>query len=135
MPWWLTRKYDVRIVSSLGEVTASTTDGKELPDRQSWRISMAPTFADSYLELIARDRVMPWYCGFLIAMVAGFVLLIGAITWMLRRQVLDVSRAEAAWRTEAAWRRAMEDSLTVGLRARDLEGRLVYVNRSGRAHV
>ncbi len=130
VPWWLARKYDVRIVSSLGEVTASTTEGKELPDRQSWRISMAPTFADSYLELIARDRVMPWYRGFPILMVVGFVLLIGAITWMLRRQVLGVSRAEAAWRTEAAWRSAMEDSLTVGLRARDLEGRLVYVNRA-----
>ncbi len=130
VPWWLARKYDVRIVGSLGEVTASTTDGKELPDRQTYRISMAPTFADSYLELIARDRVMPWYRGFPIVMVAGFVLLIGAITWMLRRQVHDVSRAEAAWRTEAAWRSAMEDSLTVGLRARDLEGRLVYVNRA-----
>ena len=130
VPWWLARKYDVRIVGSLGEVTASTTDGRELTDRQSWRISMAPTFADSYLELIARDRVVAWYSGFPIAMVAGFVLLIGAITWMLRRQVLGVSRAEAAWRTEAAWRSAMEDSLTVGLRARDLEGRLVYVNRA-----
>ena len=106
------------------------SDDKELPDRQSWRISMAPTFADSYLELIARDRVTPWYRGFPVAMVAGFVLLIGAITWMLRRQVRDVSRAEAAWRVEAAWRSAMEDSLTVGLRARDLEGRLVYVNRA-----
>ena len=48
----------------------------------------------------------------------------------LRRQVRDVSRAERAWRTEAAWRSAMEDSLTVGLRARDLQGRLVYVNRA-----
>jgi two-component system sensor histidine kinase DctS len=63
-------------------------------------------------------------------MVAGFVALIAAITWMLRRQMHGVSRAEAAWRTEAAWRQAMEDSLTVGLRARDLDGRLVYVNRT-----
>ena len=130
VPWWLTRKYDVRIVGNQGEVTASTTEGKELPDRQSYRISMAPTFADSYLELIARDLIAPWYRSLPVAMVAGFVLLIGAITWMLRRQVHDVSRAEAAWRTEAAWRSAMEDSLTVGLRARDLEGRLVYVNRA-----
>ena len=130
VPWWLTRKYDVRIVGNQGEITASTAEGKELTDRQSYRISMAPTFADSYLELIARDRITPWYRGFPVAMVAGFVLLIAAITWMLRRQVRDVSRAEAAWRTEAAWRSAMEDSLTVGLRARDLEGRLVYVNRA-----
>ncbi|WP_428422510.1 sensor histidine kinase [Methylibium sp.] len=130
VPWWLTRKYDVRIVGNQGEVTASTTEGRELPGRQSYRISMAPTFSDSYLELIARDQVPKWYRTFPIAMVAGFVLLIAGITWMLRRQVHDVSRAEAAWRTEAAWRSAMEDSLTVGLRARDLDGRLVYVNRA-----
>jgi two-component system sensor histidine kinase DctS len=57
-----------------------------------------------------------------------FIALVGGATAMLRRQVDEVSRAEAAWRTEAAWRRAMEDSLTVGLRARDTRGRLVYVN-------
>ena len=29
---------------------------------------------------------------------------------------------------EHAFRKAMEDSLTVGMRARDLEGRITYVN-------
>ena len=130
VPWWLARKYDVRLVDSFGEVIASTTDGREIGGRESHRISLEPTLTDGYLELIARDRVKPWYRGFPMAMVAGFVVLIAAITWMLRRQVIDVSRAEAAWRTEAAWRSAMEDSLTVGLRARDLDGRLVYVNRA-----
>lgn len=130
VPWWLARKYDVRLVDSFGEVIASTTEGRDLGGRESHRISLEPTLADGYLELIARDRVRPWYRGFPVAMVAGFVVLIAAITWMLRRQVIDVSRAEAAWRTEAAWRSAMEDSLTVGLRARDLDGRLVYVNRA-----
>jgi two-component system sensor histidine kinase DctS len=130
VPWWLARKYDVRLVDSFGEVIASTTDGRELGGRESHRISLEPTLTDGYLELIARDRVRPWYRGLPAAMVAGFVALIAAITWMLRRQVLDVSRAEAAWRTEAAWRSAMEDSLTVGLRARDLDGRLVYMNRA-----
>ncbi|HLO79044.1 MAG TPA: PAS domain S-box protein, partial [Magnetospirillum sp.] len=33
-----------------------------------------------------------------------------------------------ALRTEHAFRKAMEDSLTVGMRARDLEGRITYVN-------
>src|SRR5205823_4835029 len=56
--------------------------------------------------------------------------LISAATWLLKRQVAEVTRAESQWRTEAAWRRAMEDSLTVALRARDTEGRLVYVNRA-----
>jgi len=130
VPWWLARKYDVRLVDSFGEVIASTTEGRDLGGRESHRISLEPTLTDGYLELIARDLVKPWYRGLPAAMVAGFVVLIAAITWMLRRQVIDVSRAEAAWRTEAAWRSAMEDSLTVGLRARDLAGRLVYVNRA-----
>ena len=130
VPWWLARKYDVRLVDSYGDVIASTTEGRNLDGHESHRISLEPTLTDAYLELTARDRVTPWYRSFPMTMVAGFVILIAAITWMLRRQVHDVSRAEAAWRTEAAWRSAMEDSLTVGLRARDLDGRLVYVNRA-----
>ncbi|HEY4068728.1 MAG TPA: PAS domain S-box protein [Burkholderiaceae bacterium] len=130
VPWWLARKYDVRLVDSYGDVIASTTDNRELRGRESHRISLEPALTDAYLELIARDRVRPWFHSLPALMVAGFVVLIAAITWMLRRQVLDVSRAEAAWRTEAAWRSAMEESLTVGLRARDLDGRLVYMNRA-----
>ena len=130
VPWWLARKYDVRLVDSYGDVMASTTEGRDRAQHQSHRISLEPTLTDGYLELIARDRIRPWYRTLHAAMVAGFVVLIAAITWMLRRQVHDVSRAEAAWRTEAAWRSAMEDSLTVGLRARDLDGRIVYVNRA-----
>jgi two-component system sensor histidine kinase DctS len=130
VPWWLTRKYDVRLVDSFDDVIASTVDGVDANDRASHRIDMSATLGDASLELIARDRVAPWYRGLPITMVIGFVVLIGAITGLLRRQVIGVARAEAAWRTEAAWRSAMEDSLTVGLRARDLDGRLVYVNRT-----
>jgi len=130
VPWWLTRKYDVRLVDSFDDVIASTADGSDAGDRASHRIDMSATLGDAALELIARDRIAPWYRGLPITMVIGFVALIVAITWLLRRQVIGVARAEAAWRTEAAWRSAMEDSLTVGLRARDLDGRLVYVNRT-----
>ncbi len=130
VPWWLARKYDVRFVDSFGNVMASTTEGRAPGDLQTYRISMSPIWNDTYLELIARDRVLPWYQSLSVLLVAGFVLLIALTSWMLRRQMLGVSRAEAAWRTEAAWRRAMEDSLVVGLRARDLEGRLLFVNRA-----
>lgn len=129
VPWWLARKYDVRLVDSLGAVIASTAE-RAAEDRASYRISMAPTLADAYLELTARDRVAPWYAALPMAVISGFVVLIGLSTAMLRRQMSDVSLAEQAWRSEAAWRSAMEESLTVGLRARDLEGRLVYVNRA-----
>ena len=130
VPWWLARKYDVRLVDSFGDVIASTTESRDPGDRQAYRIALAPTLDDAWLELIARDRIPRWYRGLPVALALGFLAVIAVITGMLRRQVRDVSRAEAAWRTEAAWRSAMEDSLTVGLRARDLEGRVLYVNRA-----
>lgn len=130
VPWWLARKYDVRLVDSVGDVLASTVEGGVLEGRETYRISMAPRLQDTWLELIARDRVRPWYRTLPVALVGGFTVLIVLSTLMLRRQMRSVSRAEEAWRAEAAWRGAMEDSLTVGLRARDLEGRILYVNRA-----
>ncbi|HJV60324.1 MAG TPA: PAS domain S-box protein [Albitalea sp.] len=130
VPWWLARKYDVQLVDTLGTVIASTGDARGAPDRPSYRVAMSPILSDTYLELVARDRVAPWYGPLTLALIGGFVVLIAASTVMLRRQVREVSLAEEAWRTEAAWRSAMEESLTVGLRARDLEGRLLYVNRA-----
>ncbi|MFM9916617.1 MAG: sensor histidine kinase [Rhizobacter sp.] len=130
VPWWLARKYDVRLLDSFDNEIAATAEGRSLPGQQTHRMSLEPGLADGYLELSARDVIRPWYRGLPITMVAGFVTLIFIITVMLRRQMAGVSRAEEAWRNEAAWRSAMEESLTVGLRARDLEGRLVYVNRA-----
>ncbi|MDI1261376.1 PAS domain S-box protein [Aquabacterium sp.] len=130
VPWWLARKYDIRLVDELGEVIASTIDGPRLA-RQAWyRVPAGPSLPQAFLELSARETIKPWWRTLPVVLMSGFVLLIGGASWMLRRQMQGVSRAEEAWRTEAAWRTAMEDSLAVGIRARDLEGRLVYVNKT-----
>jgi two-component system sensor histidine kinase DctS len=130
VPWWLARKYDVRLVDSLGAVIASSVEGPIAPGREAYRVSMEPTINDAYLELVARDTVKPWYRTLPVVLIGGFGVLIVLSTLLLRRQLMQLESAEEAWRTEAAWRGAMEDSLVVGLRARDLEGRLVYVNRT-----
>jgi two-component system sensor histidine kinase DctS len=130
VPWWLARKYDVRLVDSIGTVIASSLEGPIAAGRESYSVSLEPTLDDAYLELVARDTVKPWYRTLPVALIGGFAVLIALSTLLLRRQLWQLERAEEAWRTEAAWRGAMEDSLVVGLRARDLEGRLVYVNRT-----
>jgi two-component system sensor histidine kinase DctS len=130
VPWWLARKYDIRLVDELGEVLAATADGPRLA-RQAWyRVPAGPSLPQAFLELAARERITPWWRTLPVALMAGFVVMMGGASWMLRRQMRSVSRAEEAWRTEAAWRTAMEDSLAVGIRARDLDGRLVYVNKT-----
>ncbi|MDE2399088.1 MAG: PAS domain S-box protein [Burkholderiales bacterium] len=130
VPWWLGRKYDVRLVDGLGEVIAATGNALAPAGRQSYRVSLEPEMADTYLELTTREASLPWWRRLPLALMAAFLLLSGAASWMLRRQMREVAAAETRWRTEAAWRRAIEDSLTVGLRGRDAEGRLVHVNRA-----
>lgn len=137
VPWWLARKYHVRLIDSLEQELASTEDSRPRVtnhklgiESASYRLSFDPPIRDAYLELTEHDLFVPWYRALPSALMIGFLILISVATWMLRRQMQGVSRAEAAWRTEAAWRSAMEDSMVVGLRARDFEGRLVYVNRT-----
>lgn len=130
VPWWLASKYDIRLVDVSDTVIAATVEGPRDP-RQAWyRVSMGATLPNAWLELAARDRVTPWWRTLPMALMAGFLGLIALASVMLRKQMRSVTRAEEAWRTEAAWRTAMEDSLAVGIRARDLEGRLVYVNKT-----
>ena len=148
VPWWLARKYDVRLVDGFGEALASTSDvvGRSATSSTSSTSSLATTSAtatnsyrvnfassrsgDVYLELTLRDVAPPWYRALPIALITGALLLIGAASVLLRRQMRDVSRAEHAWRSESVWRAAIEESIVVGLRARDFDGRLVYVNRA-----
>jgi len=130
VPWWLASKYDIRMVDVSDTVIAATVDGPRDP-RQAWyRVSLGATLPNAWLELSARERITPWWRTLPMALMGGFLGLIGLASVMLRKQMRSVGRAEEAWRTEAAWRTAMEDSLAVGIRARDLEGRLVYVNKT-----
>jgi two-component system sensor histidine kinase DctS len=132
VPWWLAHEYDVRLVDGYGQIVADPLHSgtREAGPAQSHRHSLEPAMPDTYLELSLRDTPRPWWLRLPIVLMGVFLTLIVAATALLRWQMNEVLRTQAALRTEAAWRQAMEDSLTVGLRARDLEGKLVYVNRA-----
>jgi two-component system sensor histidine kinase DctS len=133
LPWWLTRKYDVQLVDGYQQVIASVDEvplRSESPQRESYMVPVGGNMPEAYLELTARELTRPLWRTLPIVLVSGFLTLMLVATMLLRRQVRQISRAENAWRTEAAWRQAMEDSALVGLRARDSEGRILYVNRT-----
>ncbi|NCT82435.1 MAG: PAS domain S-box protein [Comamonadaceae bacterium] len=143
VPWWLARKYDVQLVDSADQVIASSTESPlraaQAP-RPSYRVALTgplraspltqEALTDAALELTVRDPVANGVRPLAWVLVAGFLPLIAVASWLLRRQMRQLQRAEVAGRTEAAWRRAMEDSALVALRARDFDGRLLYVNRT-----
>jgi two-component system sensor histidine kinase DctS len=64
--------------------------------------------------------------GSVIVLALGLVLSLGSL-W---RHISRTLAAERALRHQMAFRTAMENSLVTGLRARDLEGRVTYVNRA-----
>ena len=101
-----------------------------LPDL-GWTLTV---MADHAAVIRARERA--WMLGSLCAT----VLLLGGLYWRLRerrfaeqrdiRRDLEVRVRERTHALNEAhsFRKAMEDSLLVGMRALDLEGRIIYVN-------
>lgn len=132
-PWWLARKYEVQLIDSSEMVVASVEETPVHVDtgtRESYRVLVGKNMPGVFLELTLREPPRPFWRALPLILIVGFLLLMGVATVLLRRQVRQISFAEVAWRTEAAWRQAMEDSALVGLRARDAEGRILYVNRT-----
>src|SRR5438046_1162408 len=115
VPWWLARKYDVQLVDTLDQVIASTGDSVPRAKGDSYRVSFGGSLGDVYLQLTQRELNPPGLHTLPFVLIGGFLVLIVAATALLRRQVQQVTRAEASWRSEAAWRGAMEDSALVGL--------------------
>jgi two-component system sensor histidine kinase DctS len=62
------------------------------------------------------------------ALVLGLSIALFALVMLLAHDVRRRARVEAALAEALAVRKAMEDSLVTGLRARDLDGRITYVN-------
>ena len=63
-----------------------------------------------------------------VALVLGLSLALLVVVVLLARDVRRRAGAERALAEALAYRKAMEDSLVTGLRARDLSGRITYVN-------
>jgi two-component system, LuxR family, sensor histidine kinase DctS len=66
--------------------------------------------------------------NFLTALVTGMSIALVSVLWLLAHDMRRRLRAEQDLAEALAFRKAMEDSLVTGLRARDLQGRTTYVN-------
>lgn len=127
---WLGGRYELTFVSELGEVIA-TTARPGLPPQGPALEQPLSAFRDTTLRLAPYEAPQAWYrARGTQGLLAGLLALGIAAALLLRREVRQVQQAGAASRAEAAWRRSMEDSALVGLRARDVEGRILYVNRT-----
>jgi len=127
VPWWFTEKYRVAIVDDSDLQVATKTHIEGNPG-QSYQI---PLEQPGY-GLMLKVSSYPSPGNSLQRLLTLVIIVLGAgVFWGLlavRDLMKKRSRAEEALRAEYAFRTAMEDSLTVGMRAQDLEGRIIYVN-------
>ena len=129
VPWWFARKYQLEIVDGTGTLLATKSQVQAAARRgPSHQVRLEPP--GQGLEIVATAYRTETHLGRNLLAAAIFGLALSAVLslWALRRHIRRRLLAERALRAEHAFRKAMEDSLTVGMRARDLDGRVTYVN-------
>jgi two-component system sensor histidine kinase DctS len=100
--------------------------------RGVYRAERVVDLPDNKLLLRADDRegrpeLIP---NLSVALVVGLSIALTAVVLLLARDVSRRAQAEQRLAEALAFRKAMEDSLITGLRARGLDGRITYVNPS-----
>ncbi len=128
VPWWFAERYRLSVTDADGTVLAAKSNLKTGVETLEYRIPFEPPGHGLLLEAKAyRTETGLWRNVLALAMVSLAMAVLGSL-WSLRRHVQRRLEAEQALSREYAFRKAMEDSLFTGLRARDLEGRIIYVN-------
>ena len=127
IPWWIAEQYGVRITDASG--TLAERARRPLAEGSARHaISFDPPLAGTVLEIAAYDRPDAFANTALLAAIVALAVFAIITLAIVQRSAVSRRRVEARLRAEMAFRRSMEESLTVGLRAKDHEGRILYVN-------
>ena len=127
VPWWFAEKYQLQAIDDEGRVLYSRSKTDE-PAVVSYDLPFDAIGTRMILRVGAvKPPFNPTQRFFAIAIVV-LALVVLASLWGIRRQLHGRLAAEQALRESNAFRKSMEDSLVTGLRARDLDGRLIYAN-------
>jgi two-component system sensor histidine kinase DctS len=128
VPWWLAERYRIVVVDAGGKVLASRSKLVAPAAESNYQLDFEPPGRGLALQATPYRPPAP-LAGRLLS--AALVILAAVVLWslwVLRRHVQQRLTMEQALRNEHAFRKAMEDSVQTGLRARDSTGRITYVN-------
>lgn len=127
IPWWIAEQYAVQLENGAGTM-AERARRPVAEGAPSHAISFDPPLAGTLLTITAYDRPPALGNTALLAAIIGLAAFTILTLLAVQRNAVHRRRAEDRLRAEMAFRHAMEESLTVGLRAKDLNGRILYVN-------
>ncbi|MBC3875582.1 two-component system sensor histidine kinase NtrB [Undibacterium flavidum] len=130
VPWWFAQDNDITLLDSEDKILARRAAGGS--GKNVYTHNRTLEFPQLSITLRTNStKSEPKLLSNLL--VLSVILLSLGLVWSLIALWRDINRrlqAEGALRKEAAFRAAMENSLITGLRARDMQGRLTYVNPS-----
>lgn len=127
VPWWFTEKYKV-VITDDNEVIYGAKTNIEGNGNQSYEIPFDPPGHGLKLRITSYRSIDNSLQRILIAIIISLAAGVFWSLWIVRDLMKKRTLAEDALRAEHAFRTSMEDSLTVGMRARDLNGKVIYVN-------
>jgi two-component system sensor histidine kinase DctS len=128
VPWWLAQKHLVSVRDASGAILAAKSRVAATRPELSQEIPLDPPGHGLVLHVESYGGESRLLRNVLTAAIVTLALAVLWNVWALRRHVRRRIATEEALRAEHAFRKAMEDSLHTGMRAVDLEGRVVYVN-------
>ncbi|RJG04577.1 PAS domain S-box protein [Noviherbaspirillum sedimenti] len=128
VPWWFAQDNEITLADSDDRVLARRLSGGAGRSVYTHRRALDLPGATVILltnSVKSAPKLLPNL------LVGSVIVLSAGLLWSLVALWRDITRrlaAEGALRQQVAFRAAMENSLVTGLRARDLEGRVTYVN-------
>lgn len=128
VPWWLAERYRISIIGDGGKILGTRSKVKSEVTDEGYQVAFEPPGWGLSLHAVPYHAPRP-LASILVS--AGLVVLASILLWslwILRRHSLRRQVVEEQLRREHSFRKAMEDSLDTGMRARNLEGEIIYVN-------
>ena len=125
VPTWFAQNHRVRLVAD--ELQGQPAEGA---DSKLFRAAMNLPGTDLFLAVTPFDvpaATVP-RIFFLVALLFLSGMLVSL--WVLRRDFIKRQQVQALFQAQVALRTAMENSVTIGLRAWDRSGKILYVNES-----
>jgi len=128
LPPELTERYRFSLIDKNNQVRASTSLRPVPGNALSYEVLLDPPGHSLSLRADAYPPPSNLPNNMLLWLVIGLSCFLLWSLWSMWRHTSRRSEAQRALLAETSFRRAMENSMLIGLRALDLEGRITYVN-------
>ena len=128
VPWWITQNNLVALLDRDGTELAARSSLTRPVGTLRHELAFDPPLPGVALSITAHRTPSSLTGNALVAAIFGLALVAVVSIFALTRHYRRRLAAEESLGEAQALRRAMEESLTVGMRARDLDDRIIYVN-------